>query len=203
MKFNTRVIVAFGAVCCAQVSAQVADGSFETPAMLPGSFVYNPGGSPWTFAGNSGITAPVSAFTFLPPPSGNQVAFLQSDTNPANFGSISQSIFLPFTGPYTLSYLDAGRHFGGNFAGNMAYEVWLGSSLLANMATVTNQPFTPQSIPFTATTGFHTLEFRVSASQPVGDNTAFFDSVTIVPAPGSIALLAAASGLVALRRRPN
>jgi len=200
----SRRIVCFAAaaVVSSSASAQVSDGSFESPAIIPTSWVYNPGGSPWTFLGNSGITSPINIFSLQPAPAGNQVAFLQTDVTPSNFGSFSQTIFLPTTGPYTLSYLDAGRHQGGNFGGNVNYEVWLGSTLLANMATVSNQPFTPQSIPFAATTGFYLLEFRISASQLVGDNTALFDSVSVIPAPSSLAILAAAGGWLAVRRRP-
>ena len=51
-----------------------------------GSYQYNPGGAPWTFAGNSGLTGNASGFTGSNPnaPEGSQVAFVQTT------GSMSQ-----------------------------------------------------------------------------------------------------------------
>jgi len=58
-------------------SAQVLDPSFETPAIGVGAFLYNPGGSPWTFANGSGLTSPPSAFDDTAAPDGVQYAFIQ------------------------------------------------------------------------------------------------------------------------------
>ena len=67
-----------------------------------------PTGSPWTFAGNSGIAANNSGFTAgnPPAPEGVQVAFLQ------NTGSFSQSVADWAAGSYTLNFYAAQR---GNF----------------------------------------------------------------------------------------
>ncbi len=177
---------------CLAESAQgfVTDGSFETPSIAANTFAYNPGGSPWTFTGNSGLINTPSAFASPPAPAGMQVAFLQTDgNNPGNFGQFSQTVNLPITGNYTLSYLDAGRNIPPSFLGNVKYEIWLGASLISTNATTSGQPFTPQTVPFSATAGLHSLLFRIDPLQPVGDNTAFFDRVSIgVPEPASAAL---------------
>ncbi len=165
--------------------AFVTDGSFELPSLPANTYLYNPLGSPWTYSGNSGVIYPSSAFGSPAAPAGNQVAFLQTDSlSAANFGQFSQPITLPSTGTYTLSYLDAGRSLG-IYQGNVAYEVLLDTTLLATPATTSGQPFTSQSFSFTSTVGPHVLTFRVSATQPLGDDTAFFDNVVIVPEPAT------------------
>lgn len=182
----------------------VADPSFEAAAYPPNWYAYNATGSPWTFAGNSGVTyLPSAPFGSSPAPSGVQVAFLQTNVFPTGWGDISQPITLPATGTYTLSYLHAGRYsnFGG--FGNTTYDVLIDSIIVATHSTVTAQPFTPVSFNFTASGGAHTLSFRFNAIQPFGDNTVLFDDVeiTAVPAPGPLAIAAAAGIFFARRRR--
>lgn len=190
------------ALVTASASASiVADGGFENPALGPGQFWYNATGSAWTFTGNAGVDHPFSAFYAPPPPEGVQAAFLQShQSSTFHYGAFSQAVNLPGGGSYVLSYLHAGRPEMSGWGGNVAYEVLLDSLVIATSSTISGQAYTPVSIPFSATAGPHVLTFRVSPSQPLGDNTSFIDDVGIVPAPGS-AGLATLAGLAALRRR--
>lgn len=193
---STLVLVTAGAS-----ASIVVDGGFENPALGSGQFWYNATGSAWTFTGNAGVDHPFSGFYAPPPPEGVQAAFLQTDQSSAsNYGALSQPINLPGAGSYVLSYLHAGRPMSYQWGGDVAYEVLLDSSVIATPSTASGQAYTPVSIPFSATAGTHVLTFRVSPSQPLGDNTSFIDDVGIVPAPGSIGL-AALAGLAALRRR--
>lgn len=191
-----------GALASGASAAYVADTSFEAAVCPPLSYVYNPLGSPWTFQGASGVTQHPTAFFSPPPPSGVQVAFLQSRNVGTQDGEISQPIVLPAAPSFTLTYLHAGRHHS-FYTGNLTYEVLLDTLVISTQSTVSFQPFTPVSIPFTATPGPHTLTFRVFANVPLADNTTFFDDVdiTAVPAASSIALVLPAAALAIRRRR--
>jgi len=182
----------------------VANGSFETPVLSSNSFLYDPGGATWTFLGDSGIiNAPGGGFFGPSAPDGNQYAFLQSADNS---GTFSQSIVFSLPGTYRLSYLVAGRSDNGAGAtGNLAYQVLLDSTVIANDATTTGQPFTIRSFDFVASSGSHILTFE---AVPNGaDNTAFFDLVAIQPVPEptvGVLLLSSFSGFLfvrAVRRR--
>lgn len=182
----------------------VVDGSFETPPLSPGQYIYNPSGSPWTFSPlHSGIDRPASAFFAPPPPAGVQAAFLQASANSVSaHGWISQVITLPIAGTYSLDYLHAGRH-NSFFTGNVQYEVLLGTTVIGTSSTTSFQPYTPVSFHFFSNVVTDTLTFRILSTQPLGDNTAFFDAVdvTLVPAPGAAALAGTGGLLLACRRR--
>jgi hypothetical protein len=186
-------------------SAFVSDGSFEAAACLPGQFVYNALGSPWTYVDGSGVAGVGSVFSAPPPPSGTKVAFLQARPSVPQTSLFFQSITLPANGSYTLSYLHAGRpaFVPGLIEGNLQYEVLLDTTVIATQSTVSGQPFTPVAIPFSANAGTYTLTFRVSPTAPLIDNTAFFDSVgcTLVPTPGAASLAGVGAMLVLRRRR--
>jgi hypothetical protein len=177
----------------------VANGSFETPVLSSNSFLYVPGGATWTFLNDSGIiNAPGDGFFGPLAPDGNQYAFLQSANNP---GAFSQSIVFSLPGTYRLSYLVAGRSDNGaGAAGDLAYEVLLDSTIIANDATTTGQPFTIRSFDFVASSGSHILTFE---AVPNGaDNTAFFDLVAIQPVPEpavAVLLLSSLSGFLFVR----
>jgi hypothetical protein len=155
----------------------IVNGSFETPDIPTNSFLYNPTGATWTFAGNSGIIDPPSGFFGPPAPDGSQYAFLQTGGGSSSF---SQSVTLPSAGTYMLSFFDAGRPPGifGN-TGNLSYQVLLDSTLIGSGMTTTSQPFTLRTFLFTANAGTFTLSFF--APSEAGDNTAFFDSIRITP----------------------
>jgi len=171
----------------------VVEGSFETPALSVNAFSYNPGGSQWAFAGNSGLTHETSAFFGPSAPDGNQYAFLQSSsTDVSDFGTFSQQIVLGTSGTFTLSYLDAGRNVS-TFGGNVTYDILLDSTIIVDdETTTTGQPFTLKTHPFVASAGSYTLSFKMDSAQPLGDNTAFFDQVSVVtevPEPNAFLLV--------------
>jgi len=193
--------MAFALTTAHQVQGIVTDGSFELPALAAGSYVYNPGGGAWTFLGNSGISNPPNAFNSPPAPDGVQVAFMQSNlADPTTFGSFSQPITLPAVSGnnYTIEYLHAGRSLGQFITGNVAYDILLDLTLVASDFTLTGQPYTPVShtFNFPPGAGSYTLTFRMNPLQPFGDDTAFFDSIHIVPEPSSVGI--AFFGLVGL-----
>ena len=87
-------------------SITVPDGGFETPVTggVQGVYHYDPGGTPWSFVGTSGISGNMSGFTANSPnaPQGVQVAYLQMT------GSLSQSLsFQP--GTYVVTFDAAQR----------------------------------------------------------------------------------------------
>jgi len=67
------------------------------------NYQYNPTGTPWTFAGNSGISGAASAFNNNEGnvPEGTQIAFLQFANS-----SISQNVSLS-AGTYLISFYAA------------------------------------------------------------------------------------------------
>jgi len=125
---------------------------------------------------------------------------LQSASLP---GAFSETINFTLSGAYLLSYLVAGRPGnGGGATGNLRYQILLDSTVIATDATTSSQPFTAELFQFTATAGNHILLFEVAPGS-AGDNTAFFDRVSIqVPEPGTVFLLLTfAPALRAIRRR--
>ena len=204
-KAGSHLALVFGIGLCAfsQTNAQtVSNGSFETPVLPLNSFLYDPSGASWNFTANSGIiNAPGSGFFGPAAPDGAQYAFLQSATMP---GAFSETINFSLSGTYLLSYLVAGRNNNGAGAGgNLSYQIRLDSTVIATDATTTAQPFTAEVFQFTATAGNHILTFEVSPGS-IGDNTAFFDRVSIqVPEPATILLLLTFAPIVGAIRRRN
>ena len=182
------------------LSQNVVNGSFETPALSPNTFLYDPNGATWTFTANAGIlNSPGGGFLGPPAPDGSQYAFLQSASSP---GAVSQTIDFSLSGTYLLSYLVAGRSDNEEGAlGDLSYQILLDSAVIATDATTTAQSFTSRMIQFTADAGSHTLTFVVSPGV-TGDNTAFFDSVALaqVPEPDSLFLLLTFAPLLLLTR---
>lgn len=173
--------VAIWSATLAFSSAQnVANRSFETPALSPNSFLYDPSGATWTFLNNAGIiNAPGNGFFGPPAPDGSQYAFLQSAGSP---GAFSETINFTLSGTYRLSYLVAGRSDNGQgAAGDLSYQVLVDSLVIGSDASTTGQPFTLRSFDFVASSGDHTLTFEAVANG--ADNSAFFDVVTIEPVP--------------------
>jgi hypothetical protein len=161
---------------------------FEVPDVPTNSFAYRPTGSDWSFVRNAGIIHPPSGFTAPTAPQGGQVAFLQK-VDGIEGGEFSQTVVLGATGSYQLAHFDAGR--SGGFGGNLTYQVLLDGNVIAQRATTSGQPFTSRVFAFSATAGPHVLTYRVAPSQGAGDNTAFFDGVSILasgPAGGTMNL---------------
>ena len=150
------------------------DGGFETP-VVGGPKVYyhyDPGGTPWSFVGTSGISGNMSGFTANSPnaPQGVQVAYLQMT------GSVSQSIsFQP--GTYVVTFDAAQR---ANVPLQQTIEVLIDGSVVGVITPKNTSYEAYSSDSFTITTaGNHTLTFE--GTDPLGgDNTAFIDAVGIV-----------------------
>jgi hypothetical protein len=88
-----------------------------------------------------------------------------------------------------LTFFDAGRPSNGLRGGNLRYGVYVDSVLVADLSTYSLQPWTNHTTSFAATAGQHKVEFATIAGS--GDNTAFFDKVSLtpVPEPSTFALL--------------
>ena len=156
--------------------ALIGDQGFERPfAGSPGaygSFVYDPTGTAWTFAGNAGVSANGSGFTAgnLPTPQGAQVAFLQET------GSFSQSVAGWAAGSYVITFDAAQRR---NYqASHQDFKVLVDGAVVG--------AFTPSgtayqgyiTAAFTVAAGVHTIAFQ-GLDTAGGDNTAFIDDVSV------------------------
>src|SRR5262249_44456353 len=153
------------------------DGSFETPAVGsgPSAYQYDPAASPWTFAGQSGVTGNNSGFTSGNPgaPQGGQVAFLQ------NTGSFSQAVTLA-AGNYVISFSAAQR--AAFQSSSQTFQV-----LIDGVVVGTFTPSSPSYVTFATSTfavaaGVHTITF-VGLNPNGGDNTAFIDQAVLSSPP--------------------
>ena len=150
--------------------SQGSDLGFETPVVGYGGYQYNPGGAPWTFAGNSGLTGNASGFTGSNPnaPEGSQVAFVQTT------GSMSQPMTFAASF-YRLVFSAAQRNYGSAW---QTFNVTLDGVVLTNLApaqgATSYQDYTVG--PFPVTAGTHTLGF-VGTDLNGGDNTIFIDNL--------------------------
>ena len=148
-----------------------SDPGFELPAQTAGGATYNPTGSAWTFAGNSGIQANGSGWGAAVAPEGTQTAFLQASSGTG--GSISQSVTLA-AGTYAVQFDAAQR---GGAAQSLAIGV--DGTQAGPVITPTSSSFAQYTTAsFTVTTGVHTITFSTASNN--GDRTAFLDDVSIV-----------------------
>src|SRR5207302_4909536 len=136
------IVVEIWLCTLSQSNAQtLLNGIFESPALTPDSFFYDPTRASCVFTANAGIiNAPAGRFFGPSAPDGSQYAFLQSATAP---GAFSQTISFTLSGTYLLSYLVAGRSDNGaGAAGDLSYQILLDSTVIAIDATTTGQSFT-------------------------------------------------------------
>jgi hypothetical protein len=159
-------------VAVTEVTA-ISDSSFEAPALAAQTFQYAPTGSSWLFTGGAGVSGNGSAFTNNNPgaPDGSQVAFIQKT------GSINQTIYMT-AGSYTLGFLAAQR------SGQTQYqqiEVLVDGVSVGAVIPNSNGYATYQTSNFTVAAGTHSIQF-IGLNPTGGDNTAFIDEVTVVPA---------------------
>ena len=150
----------------------VAGAGFEQPNVGPpnvfGSFVYDPTGSGWTFAGSAGITANGTNFTgTIATPGGGQVAFLQKQ------GSFSQIVDGWAAGTYQLSFQAVQR--AGN---NQDVQVLVDNTVVGIFQPTGNGYQNCQTAPFSVKAGSHTITFQ-GLDHATGDNTAFIDTVSV------------------------
>lgn len=160
----------------------LADGGFDSQAASVSQYCYNtncPGGA-WSVAGNAGLIKQGNPDWPAPVPiSPSFVAFLQG-----NFGTLSQSVTVPASGNYIVSFYLASRPLTSGSGGDQTVQVTLAGQVVSQTALTSGQTFHRfLSVPvnLTANTAY-TLQLAGLAS---GDNTAFVDSVTVAPA-GSV-----------------
>lgn len=159
-----------------QVSVNVPDYSFESPADGYGGWQYESGGTvpgaPWSFGGGSGIQQNGSPWsdTVAPAPDGVQTAFLQGQG-----ASISQSLSFPATGPYTISFYLAPRPYYGGQPLNLTVD----GQLVQTIPTPTQSSFVQfTSNPITLTQGSHVIALT-GLGVNGADVTDLVDNVTV------------------------
>ena len=155
----------------ATTTLAIADAGFETVAVGAGNYAYGPTGSPWTFAGQSGLSGNGSGFTSGNPstPQGQQVAFIQSG------GKISQSVANWTAGNYSISFQAAQR---GNYgAPDQTLQVLIDNTLVGTIRPTSSSYAPYQTAVFAVTAGTHTITIAGTASQ--NDHTALIDTVSV------------------------
>ena len=132
----------------------------------------DPGGSPWIFAGASGVSGNGSTFTGgnTAAPEGDQVALIK------NTGGISQSIYLS-SGEYSISFDAAQRAI--SQSQYQEIEVLVDGSVVAMTEPSSTSYGLCQTPLFSVSAGPHTIEF-LGLNPQGGDNTAFLDDVQVL-----------------------
>ncbi len=152
---------------------QPIDPGFETPALGPSAYEYDPANSPWTFSGYAGLTGNASTFTAANPnaPQGSQVAFIQMT------GSVSQS-FVIAPGIYDVNLLAAER--GDVAQPGQTIQVLVDGQVVSDITPsgTSYASYTSGSFVIGAG-GTHTLTF-LGLDPFGGDNTAFIDDVSVL-----------------------
>ena len=149
----------------------IVNGSFETPSTS--SYSYRPTGGSWTFAVSSGIQHNGSAWGAPNAPDGVQTAFLQDGTNGGN-GTISQSIYLPSSGTYTVSFQAALRAYQTSPT-PMSFKVTFDSTVVGSFSPTSRSFSSFTTTPISLTAGYHTLSFVGTGAAP--DTSDFINSV--------------------------
>lgn len=157
--------------------AQPGDAGFESPSVGSGAyaaFAYGPSGTPWTFAGNAGISGNGSGFTALNAnaPEGTQVAFLQMAGS-----SISQTITFA-AGTYAIGF-DAAQRVPWQ-SGLQDFQVLVDGSVAGTFKPSADGAYAAfETAAFTVGAGPHTITFK-GLDSGGGDNTAFIDAVQVL-----------------------
>ena len=154
-------------------SSGIVNGGFETPAT--NSYVYRPTGGGWTFSVSAGVQHNGSAWGAPNAPDGVQTAFLQDGTTGGN-GTISQSIYVPSSGTYSVSFQAALRAWQTSPT-PMSFKVTLDSTVVGSYSPASTSFSSFTTTPISLTAGYHTLSFVVTGAAP--DTADFIDSVTL------------------------
>jgi hypothetical protein len=152
-------------------TSSLRDSGFETPALNPGAFQYNPTGTAWTFAAGAGVAANGSGFTSgnSSAPQGNQAMFVQRES------SASQAVTFA-AGTYAVSFSAAQR---GNVSSAQTLQVLIDGDVVGTFNNLTGTAYTSLTTSsFTVTGGTHTMTFR-GTNIYGGDNTMFVDQVAV------------------------
>jgi hypothetical protein len=174
---NYTLTGASGSVTIVSSLVTVGDAGFEQPNAGPAgawrSFIYDPTGTAWSFAGTAGVAANGSGFTDgnPPAPEGAQVAFLQET------GSFSQRVADWAAGSYVITFDAAQR--GGRSHQN--FEVLVDGTVVGTFKPTGTSYQTYTTAAFTLTAGAHTIEF-LGLNTAGGDNTALLDAVSVATA---------------------
>jgi hypothetical protein len=186
----------------------IFNNSFETPVQSLDGFTYDPGGSGWTFDGNSGIAAEGSPWFSGSPPDGVQAALLQAyePDGPASTDSISQ----------TLTGLNVGDTYQFTLYAALRpgfpvddFDVLLGGTVIADVVATSTSfaQFTTSGIVATSSTmalTFQALNTADSFDADVAIDLVQGVDVTTsgIPEPSSVALVGfGVASLTWLRRR--
>jgi hypothetical protein len=186
----------------------IFNNSFETPVQSTDGFTYDPGGSGWTFDGNSGIAADGSPWFAGSPPDGTQAAFLQVYTpdGSAAGDSISQ----------TLTGLNVGDTYQFTLYAALRpgfpvddFDVLLGGTVIADVVATSTSfvQFTTSGI--VATSASMPLTFQALNSGDFFESDVAIDLVqgvdvttSGIPEPSSVVLVGCGiASLTWLRRR--
>ncbi len=174
----------------------LTNGNFDLNPLNAGQFRYLATNSQpvdgWAFQGSAGVATDSSNKTGFATSvtgryDGTNYVFLQSGAGSAT--AVEQSVLLPVTGQWLLSFNFAGRRAGGNFGGNASFRATVYDSALNVLATTqyvatSGLTFTNRTLPFTAyNRGPFTLRFHDVQNITGADNTVFLDDVKLlVPA---------------------
>jgi hypothetical protein len=176
---NTALVDAVSVATVQAGPPAIGDAGFEQPSAGPvgsyGSFIYDPSGAAWTFAGRSGVAANGSGFTSgnPPAPEGVQVGFLQKT------GSFTQVVSGWSAGSYVISFDAAQR---GNYnASQQDFEVLVDGAVVGTFTPSGKSYRVYSTATFTVSAGSHTIAFQ-GLDSAGGDNTALVDAVTIAGA---------------------
>jgi hypothetical protein len=152
--------------------ATIGDSGFEQVLVGGDQYQYRPTGSPWTFAGNSGISGYYSGFTSGNPmaPQGVQVAILETT------GSFSQSVAGWAAGSYKLSFSTAQR--ANHQASQEDFEVLVDNVVVGTFTPSGTSYQTYTTSAFSVAAGAHTIKF-LGLDSAGGDNTALIDQILV------------------------
>jgi hypothetical protein len=159
-------------------TSELANGSFETPALAAGAFQVGPADTVWQFSPGAGVSSNGSTFTSGNPnaPDGSQVAFLKDG------GSMMQSAYL-YAGVYDISFLAAQR---GNYqTQSQQVKVLIDGAQVGLITPVNTNYNTYKTVNFSVTAGVHTVEF-LGVSPATSDSTALIDLAQIAPVSNTI-----------------
>jgi subtilisin family serine protease len=158
-------------------SAVLSGAGFEAPSVGTGSFgsfQYDPTGTPWSYSGSAGVAGNGSGFTSGNPnaPEGTQVGFLQ------RAGSFSQVISGMAAGTYLLTF-DAAQRANWQ-ASRQDFQVLVDGVAVGTFIPASTSSAQYTTSVFTVAAGSHTIAFQ-GLDTAGGDNTAFVDTVRLVP----------------------
>jgi len=182
--FSTALSVALVLACAGRAQAAphfvaptsnpLSDGSFETPALSSGQYVYSDAGSDWTYGGALVNAQGGSAWYGGSAPSGvdgNQFLSLQGSS------ALSQS-FTATASSMSLSWLAAGRPNYGAIGGAQDYAIKLDGTTVTTASTQDGSGFRTNTAALSGLTAgqSYTLAFQGLATS---DQTAFIDRISL------------------------